>query len=544
MFAVGNGPSGTAFYRLSDADGDGKAEKVETLFKFKGGMGEHGPHAPILGPDGLIYIMIGNHAFVEAGHRAPPARTITTTTRELFTPKYEDANGHAAGIKAPGGTVVRTDTNGSFIELFVGGFRNAYDHAFNRDGELFTFDSDMEWDVGVALVSADARESPDARGRVRLAQRLVDMAGLFRRQPARDDRHRPRLADRRRVLRPRSLSPQVSRRAVHVRLVAGSHPGGDAGARSAARTKAQSEIFLEGRPLNCSDIDVGPDGWLYFCVGGRNTAGSIFRVVSQEAAPAARRRPAAAAASRRPSNSRNSSSAWARRAVRDVKKEVGDQWGPGLAAVAVNAQAPPRRSRAGARPDAAFFAARRPTALLVQLSNDDNAAGARQGDLPAGHSRDAGLERAAGANCSDDADPNVRRLACESLVRARSPGARSSKLLALMAEPNRFVAWAARRALEQLPKDQWQSAVLASSNLRVFIMGSVALVTLDADRATAGAILEPGGKWLDQSRRDDDLLDLLRVVELALHRGDFSGGRTSGAAEPDFGPLSRRAIIA
>ena len=33
--------------------------------------------------------------------------------------------------------------------MFVGGFRNAYDLAFNRDGELFTFDSDMEWDIGL-----------------------------------------------------------------------------------------------------------------------------------------------------------------------------------------------------------------------------------------------------------------------------------------------------------------------------------------------------------------------------------------------------------
>jgi hypothetical protein len=64
VFAVGEGPSGTAFYRLSQPDADGKMQKVETLFKFKGGMGEHGPHAPVLGPDGLIYIMIGNHAFV------------------------------------------------------------------------------------------------------------------------------------------------------------------------------------------------------------------------------------------------------------------------------------------------------------------------------------------------------------------------------------------------------------------------------------------------------------------------------------------------
>ena len=31
----------------------------------------------------------------------------------------------------------------------LGGFRNAYDIAFNPDGELFTFDSDMEWDWGM-----------------------------------------------------------------------------------------------------------------------------------------------------------------------------------------------------------------------------------------------------------------------------------------------------------------------------------------------------------------------------------------------------------
>src|SRR4051812_9007070 len=108
VFAVGDGPSGTAFYRLSQPDAAGKMQKLETLFKFKGGMGEHGPHAPVLGPDGLIYIMIGNHAFVE------PAVAATSPHHhyydaELFSPKYEDANGHAAGIKAPGGAVIRTD---------------------------------------------------------------------------------------------------------------------------------------------------------------------------------------------------------------------------------------------------------------------------------------------------------------------------------------------------------------------------------------------------------------------------------------------------
>ena len=56
--------------------------------------------------------------------------------------------------------------------------------------------------------------------------------------------------------------------------------------------KAQSEIFLEGRPLNCSDIAVGPDGWLYISVGGRNTEGGIYRIVYGGRIPPAPKRPA------------------------------------------------------------------------------------------------------------------------------------------------------------------------------------------------------------------------------------------------------------
>ena len=104
---------------------------------------------------------------------------------------------------------------------------------------------------------------------------------------------------------------------------------------------AKSEIFLEGQPLNCSDIDVGPDGWVYFCVGGRNTAGSIFRIVRADRAG----KPAPAVAGQgigRAIDQPQLGSAWARRAVRDVKKELGDQWGPALLAVVVNASASPR----------------------------------------------------------------------------------------------------------------------------------------------------------------------------------------------------------
>ena len=60
VFVIGEGPQGTALYRLSDEDRDGRIDNVEPLLKFTGEMGEHGPHALTLGPDGLIYMVAGN----------------------------------------------------------------------------------------------------------------------------------------------------------------------------------------------------------------------------------------------------------------------------------------------------------------------------------------------------------------------------------------------------------------------------------------------------------------------------------------------------
>ena len=51
------------------------------------------------------------------------------------------------GEKAPGGHIYRVSPDGKRWDLVSIGFRNPFDIAFNRDGELFTYDSDMEWDV-------------------------------------------------------------------------------------------------------------------------------------------------------------------------------------------------------------------------------------------------------------------------------------------------------------------------------------------------------------------------------------------------------------
>jgi len=136
---------GRGFYRLRDTNGDDQFDEVKRLKKFEGG-GEHGPHGIVLGPDDKLYIIAGNNTKIPqpiAGHS--PHRG---WAEDLLLPRQPDARGHASGRMAPGGWVARTDKDGREWELMCAGFRNPYDLAFNEDGELFTFDADMEWDTG------------------------------------------------------------------------------------------------------------------------------------------------------------------------------------------------------------------------------------------------------------------------------------------------------------------------------------------------------------------------------------------------------------
>ena len=148
VYAVGSGPDGsTGVHVLPDRDHDDKADEVRQLNRTKGGIGEHGPHDVVLGPDGWLYHNLGNHAWI-TNKPEPQSPAHLYEEGNLLTPPFEDANGHAVGIKAPGGTVWRFSPDGKRWWIETVGFRNHYDVAFNAAGDLFTFDSDMEWDVG------------------------------------------------------------------------------------------------------------------------------------------------------------------------------------------------------------------------------------------------------------------------------------------------------------------------------------------------------------------------------------------------------------
>ncbi len=265
---------GTGMYRLRDTDGDDQLDTKELLLSVRSG-GEHGPHAIVQGPDGLIYIMAGNH--VPPPQKMAEDSPLRRWGEDQLLPRLPDGNGHATNVMAPGGWIAVTDENGSSFRLLAGGLRNAYDFSFNRDGEIFTFDSDMEWDTGTPwyrptrvnhMVSgADfgwrfgtgkwPAYYPDSVGAVvdiGLSSPTGTTFGYGAKFPA---KYQDAL-----FIQDWSYGKIY---AVHLQ------PNG-------ATYTGAFEVFLEGKPLPVTDIVIGRDGAMYFTIGGRKTQSALYRV--------------------------------------------------------------------------------------------------------------------------------------------------------------------------------------------------------------------------------------------------------------------------
>ncbi len=138
-------PRGPGLYRLQDLDGDEQFEKIERIIPLTGG-GEHGPHAIIPGPDGRLYLCAGNQT--DLPEKIDRSRVPRHWNEDHLLGRMPDARGFMATRLAPGGFILSFNADGSDVELVSTGFRNEYDIAFNPLGELFTYDADMEWDIG------------------------------------------------------------------------------------------------------------------------------------------------------------------------------------------------------------------------------------------------------------------------------------------------------------------------------------------------------------------------------------------------------------
>jgi putative heme-binding domain-containing protein len=270
-----NGGPGSGLYRARDTNGDDQYDEVVLLKRLKGG-GEHGPHALRLSPDGKsIYVIAGNHT--DPPDHFDSSRLPRNWGEDLLLPRQWDARGHARGRLAPGGWIARTDPDGKTWEIFSSGYRNSYDMAFNADGELFAYDADMEWDMGTPwyrptrVVHATSGSefgwrSGTGKWPTYYPDSLPPLINIGPGSPV-------GVAFGYGTRFPAKYQKALyicdwtfgTMYALHI------EPDG-------ASYQAVKEEFLSRTPLPLTDIAVGPDGALYFTIGGRGTQSALYRV--------------------------------------------------------------------------------------------------------------------------------------------------------------------------------------------------------------------------------------------------------------------------
>jgi putative heme-binding domain-containing protein len=514
VFVTGEGPAGPGLYRLADRDRDGVLEDVRTLVKFKCEVAEHGPHGIVLGPDGLIYVMVGNHATLDGTYESgSPHRDFYDSD---LVPKYEDPGGHAVGIKAPGGTIIRTDTEGSGVQIVAGGLRNPYDLAFSREGDLFTHDADMESDEGTSwyrptrlLHVVPGGEYGWRSGWSKWPEYYFDSL------PAAIDTGRGSPTGI--VCYNHHMFPVR----YHGCLFSADWSQGKIVAvrlkRNGASYTATNETFLEGNPLNVTDLDVGPDGWLYFCTGGRGTSGGIYRVTWKGQVPkdVSDVGTGLTAVIRQP----QPNSSWARQNIAALRKQIGESWDRSVGGVARTSANPPNY-RLQALDLMQLYGPAPTTDMLLSLSKEaSELVRGRAAELMGLHGNKQTHQRL--IEMLDDSDRTVRRKACEALGRAdQAPPL--DKVLTLLGSDDRFEAWAARRILERMPVEDWRSRVLQAKSHRLLVHGGLALMIAHPSHDNAIAVLDQVSKAMSTFVSDRDFIDILRLVEVSLVRGNVT----------------------
>ncbi len=265
-------------YRLRDTDDDDQYDELRHIISLEG-RGEHGPHNIVISPDGETLTMIcGN------GTRLPddivrhrPSRT--EGRDHLMPPEFGDSPYSAEGF------VMRFSPDGGEREILATGLRNSYDLAFNHRGDLFTFDSDMEWDLGAPwyrptrichLVSGgefgwrgNAAPWPEY-----FEDSIAPVVNIGPGSPTGITfGYGTRFPDKYQKALFACDWTFATIHAVHLSPHGSSY-------------RADVETFIGGNGLPVTDIATGADGRLYFLVGGRRLGSALYRVRHQDEASA------------------------------------------------------------------------------------------------------------------------------------------------------------------------------------------------------------------------------------------------------------------
>ena len=288
LYMVGQVNREPGVYRFRDTNNDDQPDQVDKILALPEVGHEHGAHNLVLGPDGKRIFLVGGN-LCPLPEPLAGSRVTSSWAEDQVLPRAPSTNQLFADVRAPGGWIVSFDRTGRDVVLEAAGLRNAYDLVFNRAGDLFTFDSDMEWDIGMpwyrptrllhVLPGADfgwrhgsgpwPDDVEDSFGAV------IDVGrgsptGLALEEKS-DFPHEYRGA--------LFLADWTFGRIFCARLTT-----------QGASYSATLEPFLSGRPLAITRLLFHPDdGALYFITGGRRTQSGLYRVRWSGAEPGAAR---------------------------------------------------------------------------------------------------------------------------------------------------------------------------------------------------------------------------------------------------------------
>ena len=394
LVCIGDG----GLLRLNDTNGDDKADGPPDLFlKVKTG-GEHDVHSIQQGPDGWWYLIAGNNAGINSKYATLPSSPVKTPRAGVLFRLKPDLTGG---------------------ELLADGLRNAYDFAFNGQGDLFTYDSDEEREISLpwyrptrvyqALTGADfGWVSKSWMRKVGYFDMPPALASFGRGSPTGVVCYRHQQFPSRYHGALFVLDWTYGR--VHALPL-----------KSAGSTwSTEPELFMSGTGQNGfapTDVEIGPDGSLYVCVGGRGTRGGVYRIrYNGQDVPATEAKPTPPVTPEeklaRVLHAPQPLSSWSRAEWKPLATGLGP--GPFRNAALDSAQLPEHRVRAIEVLVEMFQGI--DLELLNELLSSDSAEVRARAIWAAGRQSSTKLDAAVVNRCLEDANPLVGRCALETCL--------------------------------------------------------------------------------------------------------------------------------
>jgi putative heme-binding domain-containing protein len=538
LLVVGRSRQGTGLYRVPDANSDGVGDSAELIELSTGTIQEHGPHAVFFGPDGYLYWTQGNFSYIY-GWPSPLSPVRGWENASLLG--RDDARGFGSAYTGgPGGNFTRRDlarfaraaaapggpgggrgagqaARRDSWELVSMGFRNQYDGAFNLMGELFTFDSDMEWhrDVPWYRPTRTIHVVPGGDYGYREGSH-THPDYYFDNVPGTEGQGRG------------SPTGTIVYNSYNypaeywdMFLQADWSRGRIVGSRltkEGASYRAESSNFVYGEPLNVTDVEVGPDGNVYFALGGRNTSGGIYRVVYS--GNDAMDRPAADTPLDRVLSLAQPRSAFSRQTAREIREEMGAAaWQQALTGEVRNTSASPER-RVRAMELLQVFGPGMDENTLNPLVSD------AAWEVRAAAAYYLGMRSTPSARRElvallKDSDPFVQRRAAEALLRTGvhplvgAPIDAEADVLPLLGSDDRFVRYAGRLLLQALDPNQWTEAAFALEEHPQATEALLAQVEIldESNVWYATRLARRELELLQRNPSDRELLDLVRLIQ-------------------------------